>query len=207
MNILDNLNLKLKKNHIFKKFGSIFKNYRNLEINIINKKIFAFYWDFKFKRLRKFIYNLPDELSVCYQHETKNKISGLKFNIVKVCEYEIVLTRIRILYNLILGIIDPHKRVLEIYGTGFKFNIINETYYKPILEVFAGFNESKKVEIPNDICLVEVQNNYIVVCSHNKQILTEFCALIKKIKPLNRYKLRGIKLKEEKFIPKTYKKK
>lgn len=203
---MDESNLNFYKNHIVKNFEKIFHKIPGLEMLIINNKIIGSYWKSDLKRMSYFTYKLPEYIVASFNLNKKNEVSGMKLKLLK-GDYKVALTTVKLLYNMIIGIIKPHEKNIEIHGTGFKFNILdNYPLKKNILEVHAGFNESKKLFVPNNIYIKKLESNFLSISSNNKESVTSFASLVKKIKPVNRYKLRGIKFNNEGFIPKIYKK-
>lgn len=197
--------LKFHKNHIVKSFLKLLE-IPGLEIRIINNQIFGTYWKSNIKRLNSFHYIIPEGLNVNFVLNKRNKISGIELNYTRSNVTE-VLTEIKHLHNLIIGVLKPYEKSIEIYGTGFRFNFVSdELSQEPIIEINAGFNENKQLKVPKNIIINKLDTNRIDICSNDKHTLAEFASSIKRIKPLNRYKLRGIKLSEEIFVPKAYKK-
>lgn len=193
------------KNNLIKKFSKIFRT-RGLDVRIFNNKVEGHFWKSKLRRLDHFEHIFPEYISVNFETNQKNQISGINFKITG-DNYRIALTEIKLLYNKVVGIISPYNKTIEIFGTGFKFNVKdNFPFRKSVLEIHAGYNESKKLSVPTNVYFTKTENNSIILYSNNKNHITAFSSLIKKIKPLNKYKLRGIKLKEEKFMAKLYKK-
>lgn len=198
--------LNFYKNHLVKIFSKIFHKIPGLEMRVIANIIIGSYWKSELKRINYFNYKLPEQVSADFNLNKKNKILGINFKFIK-GNYKVALTEIKLLYNMILGIIEPHERSIEIYGTGFKFNIVDEyPFKKSILEIHAGFNESKRLFVPENIYIKKIEANSLNICSNNKESVNSFASSIKRIKPINRYKLRGIKFHNETFIPKVYKK-
>lgn len=205
LNINEN-NINFYKNHLVRGFEKIYQKFPGLEIIIINNSMMVSYWRSSLKRLRHFKYKLPEQVSANFNVNKKNDICGIIFKLNK-GDYRLALTEIKLLYNTILGIVKPHEKIIEIHGTGFKFNVIDEYPSKNnILEVHAGFNESKKLFLPENVYIKKLDPTYLNIYSNNKDTVASFASTVKKVKPLNRYKLRGIKFNNEKFIPKVYKK-
>lgn len=198
-------NLNFLKNHIVKRFSEILET-KGLELYLTKNKIIGHFWFSNLNYGNTFIYVIPKNIKLHFLLTKNNKNKGLTFSYKNV-NYQIVFTELKHLYNLILGILTPYKKTIEIHGTGFKFNIIESFPFKNnIIEISAGFSMKKYILIPSDIYVNVIDSNTITLFSCYKNKLTLFCDNIKRIKSINKYKLRGIKYSNEKFIPKTYKK-
>lgn len=197
------------KNDVIKSFLTLIER-NDLEIRIINNKLVVYCWSpnnlpgtVKFNCFR---YEIPSYLTILFKSGKINSILGLVFKFNQVY-YKEVLTQIKILYNLILGLMKPYRKVIQIFGTGFKFTVLKNDQKKNfILIINCGFNIPRSLNIPDDIDIKSIDNTTIELTSINKHQLTNLGSLIKNIKPMNKYKMRGIKYENDVFIKKTYKK-
>lgn len=96
------------------------------------------------------------------------------------------LTR-ALLANMVEGVVKGYEKKLEIKGLGFKANLEGN-----ILSLSVGFSHQVKMEIPDDI-KVSVQQKIITVSGIDKNKVTQFAALIRKVKPPEPYKGKGIR--------------
>jgi len=200
-------NINLDNNHLIKKFKDIFLNTQYLELCLINKKLIGTSWLEGLHTESNFTYNIPNGMSIDFNLSKKNIVQGLIINSDNK-NYEIMLSNLKHLYNLIQGILVPYSIIVQIYGTGFKFNITEDSPSKTnIIEIYAGFNKKRTLILPKNVYAYLIDINTLKLTSKDKEKITLVGNKLKKIKPINKYKLRGIKLQSEKFIPKTYKKK
>ena len=91
-------------------------------------------------------------------------------------------TYLSILKLVFFGILKDYFLFLEMRGTGFKFEIYNN-----LLVLRLGFSHLVKKKIFAGIQLVVLKPNLILLKSFDLQVLTKFCAVIKRCKPLDSY--------------------
>jgi len=96
------------------------------------------------------------------------------------------LTR-SLIANMIQGVSVGFEKKLEIQGIGFKAVIEGED-----LVLYVGFSHLVRVKIPKDIKII-VEKNIITVSGVNKERVGQITALIRKVKPPEPYKGKGIR--------------
>lgn len=94
--------------------------------------------------------------------------------------------------NMMIGVNDGFSKNLEIVGVGYRFFIKENK-----LIINAGFSHSVEVLIPNYLQIEGVSNNEIIIKGIDKQAVGEFAAKIRKIRPPEPYKGKGIRYKGE----------
>lgn len=92
-----------------------------------------------------------------------------------------------LIFNMIQGVTVGYEKKLEIQGVGFKAAIEGEE-----LVLNVGFSHSVKVKIPKEIA-VSVEKNIIIVSGINKGLVGQLAANIRKVKPPEPYKGKGIR--------------
>lgn len=92
-----------------------------------------------------------------------------------------------LIFNMIKGVSEGFEKHLEINGIGFKAQVNNS---KLVLGV--GFSHQVEFNIPKDI-EVKVEKNIIIVSGIDKQLVGEIAAQIRKIRPVEPYKGKGLK--------------
>lgn len=207
--LCNELYLKKFKSDISNSFLILLQN-EDLEIRIFNNKLFVYYWSdndvIETNKLNRLQYEIPHYLCVSYKKDTINKIKGLSFQFTNISR-NIIQTQLKIFYNLIKGLIQNYEKIIHIFGTGFKFVLLKDKDQGlHNLIIHSGFNIPTKLIIPKNINVILLDSVTIKLMSIDKQELTNFGSLIKRIKPINRYKLRGIKYEDDVFVRKTYKK-
>ncbi|MDO8626237.1 MAG: 50S ribosomal protein L6 [Candidatus Magasanikbacteria bacterium] len=93
--------------------------------------------------------------------------------------------------NMIVGVTDGFKKQLEINGVGYKANLKGAAL---VLEV--GFTHSVTIEPASGIKF-SVEKNLITVEGIDKHMVGEMAAQIRKVKPPEPYKGKGIKYIDE----------
>ncbi len=96
------------------------------------------------------------------------------------------LTR-ALVFNKINGVKEGYQKQLEIEGVGYRASVSGKT-----LELKIGFTHLVKIEAPENIEL-KVEKNIITVFGPDKQKVGEVAAKIRKAKPAEPYKGKGIK--------------
>jgi len=97
--------------------------------------------------------------------------------------------------NMVVGVSTGFQRVLEINGVGYRAEISGE---KLILHV--GYSHPVEVSPPPGIGFeVDARTRQVKVLGYNKQLVGQVAADIRKIRPPEPYKGKGIKYLEEKL--------
>ena len=96
------------------------------------------------------------------------------------------------LKNLIKGVKEGFSKGLEIIGVGYKFGVSGNK-----LTINAGYSHPVIMEIPNEVKVEVVSNTEITLSSANKVLLGEFAANVRKVRPPEPYKGKGIRYKDE----------
>ena len=144
------------------------------------------------------------ELSFVIRPEISVKIEGEqivvepKFRVKNINAYW-GLTR-SLINNAVIGVSYGYKKQLEIQGVGYRAELKDK---KLILKV--GFSHLVEYDIPQDIN-VSVEKNIITVSGIDKQKVGEIAAQIRRIKPPDPYKGKGIRYVGEEIILKEGKK-
>jgi large subunit ribosomal protein L6 len=100
------------------------------------------------------------------------------------------LTRI-LIFNMIKGVTIGFEKKLEIQGIGFKAAVEGEN-----LVLNVGFTEPVKMKIPQNI-KISVEKNIIIISGIDKELVGQFTANIRKVKPPEPYKGKGIRYVNE----------
>lgn len=100
------------------------------------------------------------------------------------------LTR-TLLANMIKGVTEGYEKKLEIEGLGFKALVEGED-----LKLLVGFTHPVKIKAPQDIKFL-VEKNVITVSGIDKEKVGLVAAMIRKAKPPEPYKGKGIRYQGE----------
>lgn len=96
------------------------------------------------------------------------------------------LTR-TLIFNLIKGVTEGYEKKLEIQGIGYRANLEGEDL---ILRV--GFTNPVKIKAPEGIKF-SVEKNIITISGINKELVGQIAAKIRKVRPPEPYKGKGIR--------------
>lgn len=105
-----------------------------------------------------------------------------------------------LLFNIISGVNVGFERKLEIEGIGFKALLEGED-----LVLYVGYSHPVKLRIPKELKVL-IEKNIIIVSGPNKELVGQFSAIIRRTKPCEPYKGKGIKYSGEKVRRKVGKK-
>lgn len=100
----------------------------------------------------------------------------------------------QLIANLVKGVSEGWKKELEVKGTGFRVEMQGEE-----LVLTVGFSHPVKVTPPAGIKF-EAKENKITVIGADKSLIGETAEKIRKIRPPDSYKGKGIKYLDEKLI-------
>lgn len=103
--------------------------------------------------------------------------------------------------NMIEGVTKGFEKSLESVGVGYRFQVKGKT-----LVITAGYSHPVEMQIPEGITVESPSNTEITVKGINKEQVGEFSANIRKVRPPEPYKGKGIKYKDEHIIRKEGKK-
>ena len=89
--------------------------------------------------------------------------------------------------NMVEGVTNGYEKKLEIQGVGYRANLEGED-----LVLLVGFSHPVKIEKMDGIKF-EVQKNIIIVSGINKELVGQVAAKIRKVRPPEPYKGKGIR--------------
>jgi large subunit ribosomal protein L6 len=98
--------------------------------------------------------------------------------------------------NLVIGVSKGHSKVLVFNGVGYQAQANNNK-----LTLKVGFSHDVEIKAPEQVKF-EVNKNEITVKSVDKQLVGEYAAKIRKVRPVDPYVLKGIKYKDEQITQK-----
>ncbi|GAA4201158.1 50S ribosomal protein L6 [Actinocatenispora rupis] len=94
--------------------------------------------------------------------------------------------------NLVVGVTDGYSKVLEIQGTGYRVQAKGSD-----LEFALGFSHPVVVTAPDGISFSVQKPTQLTVSGINKQLVGEVAANIRKIRPPEPYKGKGVRYQGE----------
>lgn len=93
--------------------------------------------------------------------------------------------------NMVVGVSDGWSKELELVGTGYRTQLNGD---KLVLTV--GFSHPVELEIPKDL-IVKVDKTNIAIDGLDKELVGQFAAEVRAVRPPEPYKGKGIKYKDE----------
>ena len=97
-----------------------------------------------------------------------------------------------IISNMIKGVSEGFKKELEINGVGYKFTVQGNN-----LAINAGYSHVVNIQIPEDLKVESPSLTELVISGIDKQKVTEFAAVVRRVREPEPYKGKGIKYKDE----------
>jgi len=94
--------------------------------------------------------------------------------------------------NMVAGVVKPFERKLEIVGVGYQASIGGKT-----LNLQVGYANVVKLPIPPIVKCTLPDNTHITLQSPDKQAVGQFAAVIRKVRPPEPYKGKGIRYEGE----------
>ncbi len=167
-------------------------------------------------RIGKMPINIPANVKIDFQEGNTVVVSGPKGKLQQVChpdmEFKVegaVLTVVRpsesrnhralhgltraLLNNMVIGVSDGFSKTLQIEGVGYRANVEGNT-----LELSVGYSHPINFEPPAGVSFaVENRNKTIIVSGVDKQVVGEISAQIRKTRPPEPYKGKGIRYDNE----------
>ena len=104
--------------------------------------------------------------------------------------------------NAVTGVSKGHEKTLELSGVGFRANIKGDK-----LNLQIGFSHDVNFKIPKEIKITVEKQTIIKINGVDKEIVSKIAADIKSLKPVEPYKAKGIKEKNQYVLRKEGKKK
>lgn len=105
------------------------------------------------------------------------------------------LTR-ALIHNMVRGVVDPYEKKLEINGVGYNAKIEGKSLFLQV-----GFAHPVKLAIPAGLTVEVPKPTEIFVRGVDKQLVGEFTAVVRKVRPPEPYNAKGIKYGEAKDHP------
>ena len=107
-----------------------------------------------------------------------------------------------VINSALIGVSTGYEKILELTGVGFRANLKGN-----ILNLQIGFSHDVSYGIPNGIKLTVEKSTIIKVMGIDKELVGKVASEIKKLKPVEPYKGKGIKERGQYVLRKEGKKK
>ena len=104
--------------------------------------------------------------------------------------------------SAVLGVSIGHEKILELSGVGFRANLKGN-----ILNLQIGFSHDVSYKIPDGIKILVEKSTIIKISGIDKELVGKVSSEIRKLKPVEPYKAKGIKERGQYVLRKEGKKK
>ncbi len=138
-----------------------------------------------------FTTTVSDDSSISLKQNNKNDNSSIMWGTTR-----------SIINNAIIGVSTGHNKTLELTGVGFRANLKGN-----ILNLQIGYSHDVSYKIPDGINILVEKNTIIKISGIDKELVGKVTSEIKKLKPVEPYKGKGIKEKGQYVLRKEGKKK
>ena len=138
-----------------------------------------------------FTTTVSDDNTICLKQNNKDDNSSIMWGTTR-----------SIINNAIIGISTGHNKTLELTGVGFRANLKGN-----ILNLQIGYSHDVSYKIPDGINILVEKNTTIKISGIDKELVGKVTSEIKKFKPVEPYKGKGIKEKGQYVLRKEGKKK
>jgi len=100
-----------------------------------------------------------------------------------------------LIHNMVAGVSTGFQKVLEVNGIGYRAELNGQN-----LVLYVGYSHPVEIEPPKGIAFeVDTKTRQIVIKGYDKQAVGQVAADIRKVRPPEPYKGKGIKYLEEKI--------
>ena len=138
-----------------------------------------------------FTTTVSDDNSINLKQNNKNDNSSIMWGTTR-----------SIINNAIIGVSTGHNKTLELTGVGFRANLKGN-----VLNLQIGYSHDVSYKIPDGINILVEKNTTIKISGIDKELVGKVTSEIKKLKPVEPYKGKGIKEKGQYVLRKEGKKK
>ena len=104
--------------------------------------------------------------------------------------------------NAILGVSTGHQKILDITGVGFRANLKGE-----VLNLQLGFSHDINFKIPKEVKITVEKMTIITITGVDKEIVSKVASYLKALTPVEPYKGKGIRERNQFVLRKEGKKK
>lgn len=120
-----------------------------------------------------------------------NKVTTKRLNETKQVK-QLHGTTNALINNMIKGVSEGFKKELEIVGVGYKFQAQGN-----VLTISAGYSHPVKMDVPEGLKIECPSVTELTISGYDKQRVSEFAALVRKVRGPEPYKGKGIRYKDE----------
>lgn len=113
-------------------------------------------------------------LHVNKKNENSGKFQGLTWSLIN---------------NAVIGVTKGYTKELQIVGKGWRSTVKGDT-----IDLQVGYSHPVLFKLPKGVTATQDNPGQFKLSSHDKQLLGQVCANIRKIRPVEPYKLKGIRI-------------
>jgi large subunit ribosomal protein L6 len=135
---------------------------------------------------------------------TISKDNSLVLSLIKKSDESNIIwgTTRSLIHSALIGVTTGHEKILELAGVGFRANLKENK-----LTLQLGFSHDVHYTIPKNAKVTVEKSTLIKITSIDKELVGKIAAEIKQLKPVEPYKGKGIKEKNQYILRKEGKKK
>ncbi|MCP4214705.1 MAG: 50S ribosomal protein L6 [bacterium] len=115
-----------------------------------------------------------NNITVGRKEEDKGPFQGLTWSLIN---------------NAVIGVTTGYSRTLQIVGKGWRSTVKGD-----VINLQVGYSHPVDFKLPKGITATQKNPGEFTLHSHDKQLLGQVCANIKAIRPVEPYKLKGIRI-------------
>lgn len=161
-------------------------------------------------RVGKKIIEIPDGIEVKYANQ-RLEIKGPKGSLglainqeveLEIKEKEIIVKKIgkskkapaiwgltrALIFNMLIGVKDGYEKKIELQGVGYRMAVQGNK-----INLALGFSHPVEVSIPEGLEAKIVENNILTISGRDKQLVGQFAADVRELKPVEPYKGKGFR--------------
>jgi large subunit ribosomal protein L6 len=96
--------------------------------------------------------------------------------------------------NMVVGVSDGFKKEMVIVGTGYKMSVAGTK-----LTINVGYSNPVVMDVPQGLEITDIgkKGDTFSICGFDKQLVGEFASQVRKVRPPEPYKGKGIRYKTE----------
>ncbi len=115
-----------------------------------------------------------NQVMISRENDTKKALQGLVWSLIR---------------NAIIGVTRGFSKKLSIVGKGWRSQVKGD-----VINLQVGYSHPVNFKLPKGVTATQENPGGFELHSHDKQLLGQVCANIQKIRPVEPYKLKGIRI-------------
>jgi large subunit ribosomal protein L6 len=115
-----------------------------------------------------------NKIYVGSKEESKKSFQGLAWSLIN---------------NAVIGVTSGFSRTLQIVGKGWRSTVKGD-----VINLQVGYSHPVDFKLPKGVTATQKNPGEFTLHSHDKQLLGQVCANIQAIRPVEPYKLKGIRM-------------